>query len=266
MKKFDWEGFTMRKFVVSTKNSLETKDLVKSYNELLAKNDIMGEFKLNMNSQEKECYFGFNQGYFVATYNICNEERIVPWSEYMKDASQANESTSSPQILTIPDLLDMDGESVWVENIDNENVRIASGFCTVDVNERRLIRKGGSTSFRCIELGYIKVFENHMETLDEKKTIKTSDEESKAIRRTILEAAISSVCGDREDKYGKPEKSFGEIAKLWSSYLDVDLTGKDVAVMMCLFKIARIKTGTNKADNYIDLAGYAANAAELDGE
>jgi len=108
--------------------------------------------------------------------------------------------------------------------------------------------------------------ENESPKEEPEKEIKCEDEKSKNIRRTILESAISAVCGDREDKYGKPEKSFGEISKLWSAYLDIDLTGKDVAVMMCLFKIARIKTGTNKADNYIDLAGYAANAAELDGE
>lgn len=39
----------------------------------------------------------------------------------------------------------------------------------------------------------------------------------------------------------------------------------DVAAMMGLFKIARIATGHRKADNWVDLAGYAACGGELEG-
>lgn len=35
------------------------------------------------------------------------------------------------------------------------------------------------------------------------------------------------------------------------------------AVMMALLKIARIKTGKHKDDNFVDLAGYAACACEM---
>lgn len=35
------------------------------------------------------------------------------------------------------------------------------------------------------------------------------------------------------------------------------------AMLMCLFKIARIATGRGKADSFIDLAGDAACAGEL---
>ena len=34
-------------------------------------------------------------------------------------------------------------------------------------------------------------------------------------------------------------------------------------MMMALFKIARASTGKYKADNYIDLAGYAACGMEI---
>ena len=37
----------------------------------------------------------------------------------------------------------------------------------------------------------------------------------------------------------------------------------DVAILMALLKIARVRSGRYKADNYIDLAGYAACAAEI---
>ena len=44
---------------------------------------------------------------------------------------------------------------------------------------------------------------------------------------------------------------------------ETPLDAEDVAIMMCLLKIARIATGEPKADNYIDLAGYSACAGEI---
>ena len=86
-------------------------------------------------------------------------------------------------------------------------------------------------------------------------------------RREILESAIEQVCGHRVEDYGKPEDSFQRIGMLWSAYLFNDTNGynfspKDVAVMMALMKIARIKTDV-KSDSYVDLAGYAACAGEI---
>lgn len=37
-------------------------------------------------------------------------------------------------------------------------------------------------------------------------------------RKEILEAAEKCVCGDREQDYGSPEKSFMAIGKLWEIY------------------------------------------------
>jgi len=84
-------------------------------------------------------------------------------------------------------------------------------------------------------------------------------------RREILEEALRQVTGQRDDDYGKPEYSFQKIANLWNAYFDyrIAFTPKDVAVMMALLKIARIYTGV-KTDSYVDLAGYAACAGELD--
>lgn len=93
-------------------------------------------------------------------------------------------------------------------------------------------------------------------------------------REEILAAAKQCVCGDRDQDYGSSEKSFNMIAALWEPYLrqkcvstggDVCITGADVGAMMALFKIARIATGHGKADNWIDLAGYAACGGELEG-
>ena len=65
------------------------------------------------------------------------------------------------------------------------------------------------------------------------------------------------------EEYGKLEDNFNLIAQLWSVYMNTSFMAKDVAMMMALLKIARIKTGV-KADSYVDLAGYAACCGEID--
>lgn len=82
-------------------------------------------------------------------------------------------------------------------------------------------------------------------------------------REETLKQAHVCVCGEREQDYGSPEDNFKLIADLWSSYTGQSYTAVDVAMMMALLKIARIKTGTATADSFVDLAGYAACAAEV---
>lgn len=84
-------------------------------------------------------------------------------------------------------------------------------------------------------------------------------------RKKILEKSIKCVCGDRDKQYGNPEDNFKNIADLWNIYLENKdkLNAQDVACMMCLFKIARIKTGTGTLDSFVDLAGYAACGGEI---
>ena len=97
-------------------------------------------------------------------------------------------------------------------------------------------------------------------------------------RKEILEAAEKCVCGDREQDYGSPERSFGVIGQFWETYLrekclvrrsgpvEAQVLPEDVAAMMCLFKIARIATGRFKEDSYIDAVGYMACAGEVASE
>lgn len=83
-------------------------------------------------------------------------------------------------------------------------------------------------------------------------------------REEFLEEAKKIICKDRNKRYGSPEKSFDKIADFWSVYLNKHITPKDVAIMMCLFKISRIETGKNDySDNYVDLIGYAACGGEI---
>ena len=87
-------------------------------------------------------------------------------------------------------------------------------------------------------------------------------------RSEILDKAKQCVCGQREQDYGSPESNFQIIANLWNDYLgfvdhDYDITPTDVAMMMALLKIARIKNGGGTGDSFVDLAGYAACGGEL---
>jgi hypothetical protein len=81
-------------------------------------------------------------------------------------------------------------------------------------------------------------------------------------RTEVLEAARHCVCGERQQDYGSPENNFANIAALWEAYAGRSYTPVEVAVMLALLKVARIKSG-RKADNFVDLAGYAALAGEL---
>ena len=84
-------------------------------------------------------------------------------------------------------------------------------------------------------------------------------------KRTLdfLRDAMMLVEGDRASEYGDKIINHGNIAKLWSAYLDHPITGHEVAVMMCLLKIARTKIGKRTRDTYVDGAAYMAIAGEI---
>jgi len=82
-------------------------------------------------------------------------------------------------------------------------------------------------------------------------------------RAEILDTAKAAVTGQRERDYGSIENNFAAIARLWTAYLGWKILPEDVACMMCLFKIARIQTGTGTEDSFVDLAGYAACGGEI---
>lgn len=82
-------------------------------------------------------------------------------------------------------------------------------------------------------------------------------------REEILEKAEEIVTGARESTYGSPEDCFATIAGLWGSYLNTSISTTDVAMLMVLLKVARSRGNKRYADNYIDIAGYAACAGEL---
>lgn len=87
-------------------------------------------------------------------------------------------------------------------------------------------------------------------------------------REDFLYKARDIICNDREGQYGAPEDSFGIIAELWTAYLGsamIDISPQDVACMMTLLKIARIRNSVrHHEDSWVDAVGYMACGGEID--
>jgi hypothetical protein len=77
-------------------------------------------------------------------------------------------------------------------------------------------------------------------------------------RTALLREAESLVNGPRNDTYGPPKDDFARTAKLWAGYLGVDIEAHDVAALMILLKISRLRISPDHRDSWTDAAGYAA--------
>ena len=97
-------------------------------------------------------------------------------------------------------------------------------------------------------------------------------------RDEILETAAELISGDRQATYGGAYDSHARIADMWTAYLYgvlkrqraaglhlLSLCPTDVAAMMVLMKVSRA-VNSEHADNWIDIAGYAALAGEMESE
>ena len=85
----------------------------------------------------------------------------------------------------------------------------------------------------------------------------------------ILQKTAETVA-ERGACYGESDESLAEIAEYWDLYLSWrgfkahgSVTPHDVALMMALLKMARVRSSPGHKDNYIDMAGYAALAGNL---
>jgi len=78
---------------------------------------------------------------------------------------------------------------------------------------------------------------------------------------------VSGVVTERGEIYGNPYDNFGNIARLWSVYLneiqgvppgfEIVLSRSDIGFMMILLKVARAMYGAQDEDTVTDIAGYA---------
>lgn len=87
------------------------------------------------------------------------------------------------------------------------------------------------------------------------------------IRADILSAAADCVLRDRAATHGRAENGFAAIAAVWAALDqargDRLRTAADVALYLAGLKLVRAATNPAHADNWIDLAGYAACGGEI---
>lgn len=77
-------------------------------------------------------------------------------------------------------------------------------------------------------------------------------------REECLTTALGLVNGDRNAQYGDPRQDFQRTASMWTAYLGVEIAPHDVAAMMMMLKVSRIRWSPEKFDSWVDAAGYAA--------
>lgn len=86
----------------------------------------------------------------------------------------------------------------------------------------------------------------------------------------VCRRAADLVGGDRARQHGSKTKNFENAAALWNAYLAIrpepaaPLNATDHALMMVLLKVARTQLGAFNADDFVDMAGYAACAGEVE--
>ena len=84
-----------------------------------------------------------------------------------------------------------------------------------------------------------------------------------ATTENILREAMVCTAESRQKTHGDKVKNHCNIAELWTWYLKKEVTAYDVAMLMALLKIARMKTGSPNKDDHVDGAAYLAIAGEL---
>jgi len=74
---------------------------------------------------------------------------------------------------------------------------------------------------------------------------------------------VGDTVGNRGESYGDAKENFERVCKLWQVVLGVDISAAQFAQMMICLKVARLNATPGHTDSWIDIAGYAALAAEV---
>ena len=83
-------------------------------------------------------------------------------------------------------------------------------------------------------------------------------------RAKVLDTAKDYVTKDRAADHGDMEDNFRTIASYWNTHLGIDfIEPQDVAVMMTMLKLARIRQNEKHLDNWVDACGYMACGGEI---
>ena len=77
--------------------------------------------------------------------------------------------------------------------------------------------------------------------------------------------AADLITKDRQSTHGPYTDEAARIGRLWGAILRRDdIPPRTVATMMIALKLARATAGSQNMDDWIDVAGYAGLAAQID--
>ena len=82
-------------------------------------------------------------------------------------------------------------------------------------------------------------------------------------RKECLDSAAEAVLKNRQELYGKPSSGFAGIAAIWSVLLGRKIASHEVALCLAALKMVRATNSPAHADNWVDMAGYAACGSEI---
>ena len=82
-------------------------------------------------------------------------------------------------------------------------------------------------------------------------------------RSKILAKAEQAVTVDRAATHGDVENNFEILAAIWSVRLGVSITPAQATIMLIDLKTVRAWGNSTHADNWIDMAGYAACGGDM---
>jgi hypothetical protein len=82
-------------------------------------------------------------------------------------------------------------------------------------------------------------------------------------RSEILAKAEQAVTVDRAATHGDVENNFATLAAIWSVRLGVSITPAQATIMLIDLKTVRAWGNQMHADNWIDMAGYAACGGDM---
>jgi hypothetical protein len=82
---------------------------------------------------------------------------------------------------------------------------------------------------------------------------------------TVAGEADRLVYSEKEDTYGRPDIFFEKVARVWQEYTRSPIRPSDVAAMMVMFKLQRLRYNPTHRDTYVDIIGYAIAGARAMG-
>lgn len=242
-----WPSYMRRAYYyIGCKNSNGEKEVIKDFiDDVLKIKKIKGEYSCCVTDIFE--YLGNKPGTFV--YNEINENIIYEYPfAYPGELNVCHDSIGSI-VIKIPAM------PIGVSKEDQIDFNDY-------LNEMKEEKKENDNMDNDI-LKYIESNGLHAELDFNKNECEEKIKCYKNIRDEVLIKANGCVNGPREHEYGTPDRSFSNIAKLWSAYKDVEFTPTDAAIMLALLKVARIKGNEASLDSFVDGAGYFACAAEV---